>query len=141
MSDCPENEALVAWIYDECEAAERAHVDRHLRTCTACAAELDGLATLRGALREWAPPDARLGFRVVADGDAAAAGAKAPVSSWFGAWRPAWGVALAAASVILAAAAIASVEVRYDDAGFVFRMGGTGSVSYTHLTLPTKRIV
>ena len=65
MSDCPEKEALVACAYEECEAAERERVERHLRSCAACAAELDGFTALRGMLREWAPPDARLGFRVV----------------------------------------------------------------------------
>lgn len=124
MSDCPENEALVAYIYDECEAAERAHVERHLETCTACTAELDGFAALRGTLREWAPPDARLGFRVVAEGDAEAAGAKSAAAWWLGGGlRPAWGAALAATTVLVAGAAIASVEVRYGDGGFVFRMG------------------
>ena len=125
MSDCPENEALVAYIYEECEAAERAHVERHLQTCASCAAELDAFASLRGALREWAPPDARLGFRVVADGDEDTAGAGEPAPGWFGALRPAWGLALAATTVLVAGAAIASVEVRYGDGGFVFRMGWT----------------
>ena len=129
MSDCPENEALVAYIYEECEAAERAHVERHLQTCTACAAELDGLVALRGTLRQWAPPEARLGFRVVADSDAAdAAGAKSASAWWLGGLRPAWGAALAATTVLVAGAAIASVEVRYGDGGFVFRMGWTGTV-------------
>ena len=126
MSDCPENEALVAYIYDECEAAERAHVERHLETCAACAAELDGFAALRGTLREWAPPDARLGFRVVAEGDAEAARPKSAAAWWpGGGLRPAWGAALAATTVLVAGAAIASVEVRYGDGGFVFRMGWT----------------
>lgn len=124
MSDCPENEALVAYIYDECEAAERVRVERHLQTCTACAAELDGFAALRGTLREWTPPHARLGFRIVADGDEETRGASPP-AGWFGAWRPAWGLALAASTVAVVGAAIASVEVRYGDEGFVFRMGWT----------------
>jgi hypothetical protein len=124
VSDCPENEALVAYIYEECEAPERAQVERHLQTCAACAEELDGFAALRGTLRQWAPPDARLGFRVVADGDAAdPAGAQSLRGWWLGALRPAWGVALAATAVVVAGAAIASVEVRYGDGGFVFRMG------------------
>ena len=126
MSDCPENEALVACIYDECEAAERARIERHLQTCTACAAELEGFAALRGTLQEWAPPQARLGFRIVADRDAETRGA-APPAGWFGALRPAWGLALAASTVVVVGAAIASVEVRYGDEGFVFRMGWTGS--------------
>ena len=126
MSDCPENEALVAYVYDECEPAERARVERHLETCAACAAELDGFAALRGTLREWAPPDARLGFRVVAEGDAEAARAKSAASWWpGGGLRPAWGAALAATTVLVAGAAIASVEMRYGDGGFVFRMGWT----------------
>lgn len=124
MSDCPENEALVAYVYDECEAAERAHVERHLETCAACATELDGFAALRGTLRAWAPPDARLGFRVVAEGEAEAARAKS-ASAWWpgGGLRPAWGAALAATTVLVAGAAIASVEMRYGDGGFMFRMG------------------
>lgn len=127
MSDCPENEALVAYIYEECAAAERAHVERHLQTCPACAAELDGLAALRSTLRQWAPPDARLGFRVVADDDPEAAGAKSATTWWLGGLRPAWGAALAATTVLVAGAAIASVEMRYGDEGFVFRMGWTGT--------------
>ena len=126
MSDCPEKEALVACAYEECEAAERERVERHLRSCAACAAELDGFAALRGMLREWAPPDARLGFRVVADRDAGEpAGARTAPSWWFGGPRPAWGAALAAASVVLAGAALAGVEVRYGDEGLVFRIGWT----------------
>ena len=126
MSDCPENEALVAYIYDECEAAERARVERHLETCTACAAELEGFAALRGTLREWTPPQARLGFRIVADRDEETRDI-APPAGWFGTLRPAWGLALAASTVVVVGAAIASVEVRYGDGGFVFRMGWTGS--------------
>ena len=126
MSDCPENEALVAYMYDECEAAERTHVERHLKTCTACAAELEGFASLRGTLREWAPPDARLAFRIVADRDEETERA-APRAWWLGALRPAWGLALAATTVLVVGAAIASVEVRYGDSGFVFRMGWTGA--------------
>ena len=128
MSDCPENEALVAYIYDECEAAERAHVERHLKSCTACAAELEGFAALRGTLREWTPPHARLGFRIVADGGEETQRA-APPASWFGTLRPAWGLALAASTVAVVGAAMASVEVRYGDEGFVFRMGWTASES------------
>ncbi len=127
MSDCPENEALVACIYDECDAAERARIERHLKTCTACAAELEGFAALRGTLREWSPPDARLGFRVVADGAPDGAGARTAFSWRLGALRPAWGLALAATTILVAGAAIASVEVRYGDGGFVFRMGWTES--------------
>jgi len=129
VSDCPENEALVAYLYDECEAAERVRVERHLETCQACAGELGGFATLRGTLQEWAPPDARLGFRIVADDDAEAPVARTAPSGWFGgfgALRPAWGAALAATTVLVAGAALASVEVRYDDGGFVLRMGWTG---------------
>ena len=128
MSDCPENEALVAYIYDECEAAERARVERHLQACAACAAELDGFAALRGTLREWTPPHARLGFRIVADRDEETRGAPPP-AGWFGALRPAWGLALAASTVAVVGAAIASVEVRYGDGGFVFRMGWTAAES------------
>lgn len=125
VSDCAEREALVAYVYGECGAAERARIERHLGACAVCAAELDGFTALRGVLREWAPPDARLGFRVVADGGDAPSGAASTPGWWRGGLRPAWGAAVAAAAVLLAGTAIAGVEVRYGEEGFVFRLGWT----------------
>jgi hypothetical protein len=39
--------------------------------------------------------------------------------------EPSWGLAVAAMLVLVVLAAVASIEVRYDESGFVFRMGWT----------------
>ena len=111
-------EALTTYIYDECEKAERERIDAHLRTCRTCAAELESLQALRETLPAWTLPDPELHVRIVSARDGQ--------PGW---WRtmltPSWGLAAAAALVLVVGAAIASVEIRYDDQGFTFRMGWT----------------
>ena len=62
---CGENTALVGYIYDECEASERAAIDAHVAICAACAAELAALQSTRTSLVSWAPPESSLGFQIV----------------------------------------------------------------------------
>ena len=122
---CPEvePEALTAYLYDECDAGDRERMDAHLATCIACAAELESLQTVRGALEAWTPPEPAYHVRVVSDSDSEEDG----LTGW---WRrsltPSWRLATAAALVpflLVVGAALASVEFRYDADGFVFRMG------------------
>ena len=49
---CGENTALVGYVYDECEASERAAIDAHVAICAACAAELAALQSTRTISRE-----------------------------------------------------------------------------------------
>lgn len=111
-------EALMTYVYDECEPSERERIDAHLRTCRACSAELESLQAVRETLPAWTLPDPELHVRIVSDKDGQPA--------W---WRtmltPSWGLAAAATLVLVIGAAIASVEIRYDDQGFAFRMGWT----------------
>jgi anti-sigma factor RsiW len=68
MSDtfqCGDNAALVSYLYDECDPAERAAIDAHSALCAACAAEIAALGSARLQLASWTPPDADLGFAVV----------------------------------------------------------------------------
>jgi hypothetical protein len=92
---CGDTDALVSFLYDECDGEERARMAQHLQSCEPWSAELAGLADARHHLGTWAPPDAALGFRI------SAAPAAAPVlSSGKGWWRqpmPAWAQAVAAA--------------------------------------------
>ncbi len=119
---CLDQETLVAYAYGECEPWERERVDAHLDTCASCAETLQSFWAVRGALGEWTVPDTRLGFRIVADTSAPLT--DDPSRSWWPeAFAPAWSLALAATLVIVVAAAVASVELRYDESGFVFRMG------------------
>lgn len=109
-------ESLVAYAYDECDEAERERVSSHIAACAACASELEALREVRGALQQWEVPESALGFRLVADSER--------LAPW---WRrvlePSWGLAAAAGLVLVVAAAVASVEVRYDANGFVLQMG------------------
>ena len=62
---CGENTALVGYVYDECEALERAAIDAHVAICAACAAELAALQSTRTSLSSWTPPEVDLGFQIV----------------------------------------------------------------------------
>ena len=62
---CGENTALVGYVYDECEATERAAIDAHVAICAACAAELAALQSTRTSLVSWTPPGSNLGFQIV----------------------------------------------------------------------------
>ena len=97
---------------------EREQVDAHLATCRNCTAELESLRAIRGTLEAWTPPEPALHGRVVSDQDGQPA-------RWLTMLTPSWGLATAAALVLVVGAAIASVEIRYDAEGFVFRMGWT----------------
>jgi hypothetical protein len=98
-------ERLIAYLYDEADAGERALVDAHLRVCVACAEELAGLGATRRHLAEWAPPDVALGFQlsrsITADEAPPAATVLRP-ARWWQQPTPAW-VQVAAALLIFAA--------------------------------------
>lgn len=104
--------ALAAYLYGECDAAERAAVEAHLAICTACAQELDSLGATRSALASWRPPDAELGFRIVSDRGTRAASPAVVADDqlatvlrqarWWQKPLPAW--AQAAAAIVIFAA-------------------------------------
>jgi hypothetical protein len=121
MSDtfqCGDNTALVSYLYDECEPAERAAIAAHATLCAACAAELAALEFARLQLASWTPPEADLGFRVVRARDAGrepppaldtgslspAPGVSARPGAWWNQPLPAW--AQAAAACLLFAAGL-----------------------------------
>jgi hypothetical protein len=112
---CDYREELTAYLYDECDAAERLRLAAHLETCGACRFELEALQQVRRALGQWAPPERDYGFTLVPRTTAAA-------RPWWEIWR----VPLAAAASILVlagAAGLAHIEVRYGPDGVVVRTG------------------
>ena len=111
-------QALMTYVYDEGEPSERERVDAHLAACRVCSAELASLRSTRGALTEWTPPDPECHVRIVSD-------THGPPAGWWTMRIPSWGLAAAASLVLVVGAAIASVEIRYDNEGFAFRMGWT----------------
>ena len=109
-------DALLAYLYDECELEERHQVEQHVTECRHCAEELESLRSVRGTLAAWSPPAPAFGFRVIGQPES-------PRSWWRPLLEPSWGLAVAAALVLVVGAAIASVEIRYDAEGLTFRMG------------------
>jgi hypothetical protein len=123
---CEDKETLVAYLYGEVDPEVRREVERHLRTCAACAREAEGLQTVRQDLQLWMPPEPEFGFSIVQN-SAAATPPKATVlssSRWsFLRALPAWAQVAAAVLVIAAAAAIANVRVHSNDEGVVVTTG------------------
>jgi hypothetical protein len=113
---CDSKELLVGFLYDELEASDRRTFQDHLATCAECREELASLRSTRGQIAAWTPPDPDFGFQIVR-------GAAAPPPAPRFRFSPAWGFAVAAVLVMAAAAAIANVEMRYDNGGLVLRTG------------------
>lgn len=110
-------EALVAYLYGEIDAAERAAFERHLRECALCRDELGAFGEVRSGLGRWGPPlpVGRLVFQP--DGPRQ----RAP-------WRvlrqiPAWAQAAAALLVIGFAVGAANLHVSYTADGVSVRTG------------------
>ena len=111
-------EQLVAYLYDELSAAERAAFDVHLKTCADCRDEVGALRDTRAHLRTWSPPQPEFTFHI------APGPRPVTVVPKRLAFVPRWAMAAAASLLVLAgAAAIANVELRYGPEGVVVRTG------------------
>jgi anti-sigma factor RsiW len=105
--DCGNNEALVAYIYDECSPSEREAIATHVSICARCAAEVASLQATRTELVAWTPPETELGFRLPVD---------PPTSNVIrpaGWWRqplPAWAQAAAAALIFTTGAGLGALR-------------------------------
>ena len=111
------DDALVAYLYDDIDSAERESFEAHLGTCGSCRAELDALRGVRARLTRWAPPEPQFQSRV---------GSRASsVESRMSRWReiPAWAQVAAALLVLGVSAGIANVNIHYDRDGLTVRTG------------------
>ncbi len=113
-----DRDALVAYVYDDCEPADSERVAAHLAVCARCAAEVESLRSLRGSLKAWDVPAMPAGIRVVSERDAR----RGPWSQFV--LRPAWGLAAAAGVLLGVGLAVAGVEMRIVDGGFIVHVGG-----------------
>jgi hypothetical protein len=93
---CGDAERLIDYLYNECDADERARMQLHVLTCEACAAELAALGGARQHLAMWAPPEATLGFRVAAESPAPVVPVRV---AWWRQPMPVWGQAVAAVAL------------------------------------------
>jgi hypothetical protein len=117
-----DNETLVAYIYDEVDAPEKARVERHLQHCGTCGGEYAALTGVRTVLQAWAPPHAGLGFTVVPTAEAERSARVLRPAKW---WNtvPVWAQAAAAVLVLAVSAAVANIQVRSGPDGFVVTTG------------------
>src|SRR5262245_21250484 len=51
------DETLVAYLYDDIDAAARTAFEAHLTSCAACRDELESLQGVRRRIALWAPPE------------------------------------------------------------------------------------
>ena len=119
---CSDKETLIAYVYGECDAAERRLVEKHLASCAACADEVGGLGGVRHALAEWVPPAEAGSFRIVRDESAAPAAVLRP-ARWWSRPLPSWAKAAAAVLLFAGGAGLANLDVRYGADGLTIRTG------------------
>jgi anti-sigma factor RsiW len=102
-------EALLDYLYEEGDPAERVKVAQHLQQCAPCSVAVLEFQSVRGLLAEWTPPAATLGFQVVQrDAVPATMPVELPVQK--GSRSLFW--AQAAAAVILFAAGMGASQLR-----------------------------
>src|SRR5215208_439559 len=115
---CGDHEALVAYLYDECEAADRNDIAAHVARCASCADEIASLRATRAVLAAWTPPEASLGFRITrtdAREPLAFTPRPGPGGSWWREPLPAW--AQAAAAALIFGAGLSLGMMRAEPAG------------------------
>jgi hypothetical protein len=116
------DETIVAFLYDDLDAARRRDFNAHLLTCAVCREEVAGLRSVRTQLGRWAPPEPGFVASV-----AAPPNLQSVVESphW---WRaiPAWAQVAAALLFLGVSAGIANLDVHYDQTGLTVRTGWSG---------------
>lgn len=133
------HDALLDYLYEEGDPDERLKIAKHLQECAACSVAVLEFQNVRGMLRDWAPPAADLGFRIVQDR------VTTPVPP-----RPFWAAhsrafAQAAAAVLLFAAgmAVSQFNVDYGDGALTVRTRSaapSANVRNASITLPSQKV-
>jgi hypothetical protein len=122
---CEDKDTLVAYLYGEVDGDVRREVERHLRTCTACSRESEGLQAVRQDLQLWMPPEAELGVSIVSNAAASASRGAVLTSSRWAVLRelPLWAQVAAAALFVATAVSIANVQIRSTSDGLLVTTG------------------
>jgi len=160
MSHIADNhDALLDYLYEEGDPAERLKIAKHLQECAACSVAVLEFQNVRGMLRYWTQPGSELGFRVVQDNAFSPASVASPVSgaavaveqgARSGVWplwvrstsqRMPWLQAAAAVLLFVAGMAVSQVAVDYEDGRVVFSGRSAQPVGNTRgssITLPPQ---
>jgi hypothetical protein len=149
------HDALLDYLYEEGDPAERLKIAEHLQECAPCSIAVLEFQNVRGMLRDWTPPAAELGFRVVRDRDTSPGPtepepARGP-SSW--GWipsvhQPRWAQAAAAVLLFAAGMVVSQVRMNYSDGALTVRVGTAESSpiaqtarATTDIFLPPQNLV
>lgn len=117
---CDDTETLVAYLYDDIDAATRDAVRRHLETCARCRDEVTALGGVREALSAWTPAVPDLRFTVVPE-SAVSNVLRPRVPAWQ--TVPRWAQLVAATLALAVGASVANVQLRHDDRGWTLTTG------------------
>ena len=126
LRHCPGGDALVSLLYDDFEPGAspgRDDLEAHVLACATCAAEFAALGGVRTQLAAWRAPEVPLGFTVVRTGTSAPLTWRQRFNEWSARSARALPAAAAAVIVLGGAAALARLDVRYDDRGLSVRTG------------------
>ena len=119
------HEALLDYLYEEGDPAERLIIARHLQECAACSIAVLEFQSVRGMLSEWSPPASELGFRVVQDPSPRATVEQGARRGWWPGWNAiaSRGMLQAAAAVLLfvAGMAFSQFDVSIEDGTMTVR--------------------
>jgi hypothetical protein len=126
---CGDGAALVEYVYGELGAQDAAGIEAHLAACGVCADEVRGLTATREDLRAWIPPEAALGFQVVAVTSNVAPVLRA--ARWWARPLPAWAQVAAAVTLFAAGATLGAWRASGASAAAANAQGATESVVAT----------
>jgi len=119
-------DALLDYLYDEGDPAERLAIAKHLQECVTCSVAVLEMRTVRGMLAEWKPPPAQLGFRIVQEPAEAGLTTPVPVLAqrrWWGqssSYRR-WAQLAAGVLLFVAGMAVSQLHVNYADGALTVR--------------------
>jgi anti-sigma factor RsiW len=149
------HDALLDYLYEEGDPAERLKIAEHLQECAPCSIAVLEFQNVRGMLRDWKPPAAELGFRVVRDGDTSPGTSEHERArgraSW--GWIPAmhqtrWAQAAAAVLLFAAGMAVSQVRMNYSGGALTVQVGPAESSpiaqtarAATDIFLPPQNLV
>jgi hypothetical protein len=129
---CEDKDTLVDYLYGELDADGRRVFEGHLRTCVACAMEIEGLKSVRTELADWLPPETELGFtapvkHAIGNNGRPSGATVLQPPRWALSTMPVWARAAAAVFIIGAGAGLANVQVRYGADGLNLSTGWMSS--------------
>jgi len=141
MMHITENQdALLDYLYEEGDAADRLAIAQHLQECAACAVAVVEFQNVRGMLIDWKSPASELGFRIVQDATLSVPVSHSARSGW---WQMPRLQAAAAVLLFAAGLAVSQLNVDYRDGRLIVSVGETtppADIRSASITLPAENV-